>query len=155
SYDSWPFPDEVGYGAMGYVFLLARVDGAVPTGPNGSIADTAATHFDLQGYIIPHNTAAADGSRQPNDAGKTPIAIDAVVCNATSGTNYQFGNVIGGWQFPHQSSHWAGSGANYGYPEGQNCLYLDGHAEWRPINKNGVGKTGGFNQRCYTGNMLW
>jgi prepilin-type N-terminal cleavage/methylation domain-containing protein len=160
SYDSWPMPNETGFCHLGYIFLIKRLDGAMgPTAanPNGLLAspDNRLKHFDWQTRIKPHNTAAVlDPTKyvRPNISSQTEIAFDTICCDGNPATFNapKFGSVGGlGIVFP--SSHWNGTGSNYGYPAGGNYLCLDGHVEWRPITKGGVGTANGLNERVITG----
>ena len=124
SYDGPPnMPDEIGFGVMGYVWLITRIDGSFPTP-----ALPYNNHWDYQSKLRPNNTAASNGAVRPNVSATTEISTDAVV-STNSLTTPNFGDVVGGWSQPHQTSHWSG-----GLPLGGNILYLDGHVAWKNAN---------------------
>ncbi len=129
-------PIETGFGVMGYVWLINRLDGNFPTDqyttplqtPGNSIPTGHANHWCYQASIRPHNTPDITGYVKPNVSSDTEISCDAVC--STANAPYSFGAVVGGWAgHTHQTSHWSG-----GVPIGGNILFLDGHVSWRNAN---------------------
>ncbi len=127
-------PYNTGFGIIGYPLLITRTDGAVPNGvyPNNNYSGIVpGAHWDYQNTLIPKNTPdpnAVGHPVRPNVSSETEIMVDAIISDG--GATPNFGNVKGGFTFPHQSSHWYGKN-----PDGGNILFLDGHVTFRPLKK--------------------
>jgi len=153
-------PDESGFGVLGYIFLIKRLDGNLgpsALNPNGLLAnpDSRSKHFDWQARLRPHNTPGVKDPAnftKPNISSQTEIAFDTIISDGNS-PNFNTPNfgAIGGAQIPHQSSHWYGNRYNMGFPVGGNYLCLDGHVEWRAISKASYLAGTGFTERVITG----
>jgi prepilin-type N-terminal cleavage/methylation domain-containing protein/prepilin-type processing-associated H-X9-DG protein len=155
-------PAETGDLVTGYTWLIHRADisptnAGYPTdmftdvgvAGNGGIPTGLANHWSYQRSLRPHNTPAANGAlpAKPNVSSDTEISADAVVSTGTPPFN--FGDVLGGWNQPHQSSHWYS-----GLPTGGNILFLDGHVAWRNANVNNTVGVHMARRTFVTGGML-
>jgi prepilin-type N-terminal cleavage/methylation domain-containing protein/prepilin-type processing-associated H-X9-DG protein len=155
-----PGPNETGYGCLGYVFLTKRPEGCVvpnpvPPGQNAAFLGTYVNndnnysdpvyHWDYQATLRPKNTVPTINNSilripaRPNISSSTEIVVDAIV-TTTVNAPYNYGAVIGGFPGEMPSAHMHGA-----KPDGGNILFMDGHAEWRPLtdmHKRGVALNG-------------
>jgi prepilin-type processing-associated H-X9-DG protein len=136
------YPNQAGYSVMGFVYLMARADGAKQDNVNFPYPSSDAIipgvpaqyKWNYQQTTTPHNTAyptnvMIGGIARPNVASQTEIVCDATISTGIGDLhNVSFGNIVGGYIEHHSSAHWYG-----GLPVGGNILFLDGHTEWRPF----------------------
>jgi len=135
-------PYQIGFGIVGYPMLTSRPDGVVGQVPPVTTATTpypnvypnnnftgivAGAHWDYQKTLVPKNTPDPNtGRTRPNVSSETEIMMDTIISNGATPPNY--GLIVGGYAYPHQSAHWYGKN-----PDGGNILFLDGHVAFRPL----------------------
>jgi prepilin-type N-terminal cleavage/methylation domain-containing protein/prepilin-type processing-associated H-X9-DG protein len=175
----------IGFGVMGYAFLVNRMEGELtdphspayptayplstwsPANPTGTYPNpnklglTVTTHWDYQATMQPKNTPtpnanAANRPVRPNISSETEIVCDLIISN----TGYATGSRTA---FANIYGGYPGampSAHNYGAkPDGGNILFLDGHAEFRPFSAMSmrvqVGVTGNGNPSAQPPYTFW
>ena len=131
-----PIPNQTGYCVLGYFFLINRPDGGYPNSEQPAPASPPVPQnykWNYQTTISPNNSPYSTANvaapiARPNISSQTEIVTDATLSEGSNRTTATFGNITGGYVYPHQSAHWYG-----GQPLGGNILFLDGHGEWRPF----------------------
>lgn len=124
---------------------------AFTTGQQAEIASDNATGYRVIGYAVafrgsgrlrltnitesfyPKAWRMPNGEEvEPGPSGRV-IAADGTLSSGPSSSEpsrHRFKGIRGGWSKPHDSPHLVGR-----LPKGGNALFLDGHVEWRPLNK--------------------
>jgi prepilin-type N-terminal cleavage/methylation domain-containing protein/prepilin-type processing-associated H-X9-DG protein len=150
-FDGPPFPaNQTGFGVMGYVWLIQRLDGNYPC---VSAQDYRLSHGLPQSYDIVGGKSLYHWDYQANTglpfSGGAPLTLlaplnikrvssltELAMCpilstggSIPSSNSVTFGGIKGGFGNTHQSAHMYGGGV----PAGQNVLYLDGHVSWKTI----------------------
>ncbi|MGA2443067.1 MAG: type II secretion system protein [Tepidisphaeraceae bacterium] len=134
--------DSAGFGVLGYVFLIARLDGALPglhTTPSGGhsandVGNSGSTYtmsyeWDFQSKLRPQNSPNKNNYTRPNLSSQTELAVDAIVATKDPTTRVlSYGLVYGWWPLPEPSVHLYAA-----KPMGGNILFMDGHVEWRNL----------------------
>jgi prepilin-type N-terminal cleavage/methylation domain-containing protein/prepilin-type processing-associated H-X9-DG protein len=154
-----------GFAVMGYFFLTLRAEPDATSGypdvtpslwftPASDPKFTSAIANGLgtwryQKTIVANNTGCVP--YRTSVAAETEIVTDATADDGTG----NFGNIKGGYIFPHQSAHWFG-----GLPIGGNILFLDGHVANRGFKASSIpGPNADVNNadimhwRCSSGNI--
>ena len=133
-----PYMDSSGFGVMGYVFLITRLDGALP-GIHNSLSGNVGNYaystqkisyqWDFQSKMRPINSPNKFGYTRPALSSQTEIAVDAIVATKDPTTgNRSYGLVYGWWPNPEPSVHLYAA-----TPLGGNILFMDGHVDWRNL----------------------
>jgi prepilin-type processing-associated H-X9-DG protein len=141
--------DSAGFGVMGYVFLITRLDpgsGVTKSQGNGGLSwgDSRSfgnlnLHWDLQSKLRPQTTPNPNplmhNASHPPIAAQTELAVEEMVTStinnaATNQANLNWGTIFGGWPKPEPSAHLYGP-----KPAGMNVLFMDGHVDWRDISQ--------------------
>jgi prepilin-type N-terminal cleavage/methylation domain-containing protein/prepilin-type processing-associated H-X9-DG protein len=131
--------DSAGFGVMGYVFLIQRLDpGLNNLQVSNNVGDAVSTtktdyYWNFQNKI---SKAIATQNRfhvsRPTVAAQTELVVEAMVSNnlinatAAGRAQVSWGLVLGGWPKPEPSAHLYGQ-----EPAGMNVLFMDGHVDWR------------------------
>jgi prepilin-type N-terminal cleavage/methylation domain-containing protein/prepilin-type processing-associated H-X9-DG protein len=148
-------PDTIGYGIMGYAWLIARAEGYYEQSTNLPVQShypypitNGATynsfpytdyypgpgHFDYQSKLKPTTTypaLAAYHYLRPPISSDIELVMDPILSGPDPNyptTPYNFGSFLGGFTLPLPSAHLYGA-----TPDGGNILFMDGHVDWRPF----------------------